>query len=147
MPNISWTHCFLHQQALAAKVVPSDLNDVLKEKIIEDNASYQSLVVRAYIPCMIQSLHNLVVSHKSVDLADVTTNMKECLLDLAADGILKTEFYSQSVDVFWMKRKHEYPDLAREALKLLVPFATSYLCELTYSAMVDIKTKKRNRLH
>ena len=83
---------------------------------------------------------------KSVDLADVPTNMKESLLDLAADGMLKLEFYSQSVDVFWMKRKHEYPELAREALKLLVPFATSYLCELTFSAMVEIKTKKRNRL-
>lgn len=33
MPNISWTHCFLHQQALAAKAVPSDLNDVLTKVI------------------------------------------------------------------------------------------------------------------
>lgn len=70
--------------------------------------------------------------------------MKESLLDLAADGIPKMEFYC--VDVVWMKRKHEYPELAREALKLLVPFASSYLCELTFTAMVDIKTKKRNRL-
>lgn len=308
MPNISWTHCFIHRQALAAKIVPSDLNDVLKEvikivnsikgkalqtrlfrivcedmgslhqnllyhtevrwlskgkvltrvlelraellmflqdakseyanrfcdpiwllklafladlfshlnnlnknlqgreeniltakdkvkafhaklclwssslqnnifepfpcvqKIVEDNASDQSLVVRAHIPCMIQSLYNLQEKlliyfpdlhseadngrrwvlnpflDKSIDLADVTINMKESLLDLAADGMLKMEYYSQSVDVFWMKRKHEYPELAREALKLLVPFATSYLCELTFSAMVDIKTKKRNRL-
>lgn len=45
-----------------------------------------------------------------------------------------------------MKRREEYPELAREALKLLVPFATSYLCELTFSSMVNIKTKKRNRL-
>lgn len=29
------------------------------QKIVEDNASDQSLVVRAHIPCMIQSLHNL----------------------------------------------------------------------------------------
>ncbi|XP_050523103.1 protein FAM200A-like [Daktulosphaira vitifoliae] len=72
--------------------------------------------------------------------------MKEHLLDLTADDMLKMEFYSQSVDVFWMKRKHEYPKVAREALKLLVSFATTYLCELTFSAMVDIKTKKRNRL-
>ncbi|CAH1115117.1 unnamed protein product [Psylliodes chrysocephalus] len=66
---------------------------------------------------------------KSIELADVTTKMIECLLDSAADGMSKMEFYSQSVNVFWMKRKHE-------ALKLLVPFATSYLCELTFSSMV-----------
>jgi hypothetical protein len=47
-----------------------------------------------------------------------------------------------------MKRKEEYPELAREGLNLLVPFATSYLhvCELTFSSMVDLKTRKRNRL-
>uniref|UniRef100_A0A1Y1KZY7 HAT C-terminal dimerisation domain-containing protein n=2 Tax=Photinus pyralis TaxID=7054 RepID=A0A1Y1KZY7_PHOPY len=307
MPNVSWTHCFLHRQALAAKVLPSDLNDVLKEvikivnsikgkalqtrlfrivcedmdslhrnllyhtevrwlskgkvltrvlelkaellmflqdakseyadhfsdpvwllklafladlfshlnnlnknlqgreeniltakdkvkafhaklhfwstslqnntfesfpciqKIVEDNATDQS-VVRAHIPCMTQSLHNLreklstyfpdlhseadnghrwVLNpflDKSIELADLNTNLKENLIDLAADGMLKMEFLSQSVDVFWMKRKQEYPELAREALKLLIPFATSYLCELTFSSMVDIKTKKRNRL-
>lgn len=33
MPNISWIHCFLHRQALAAKVVHSDINDVLEEVI------------------------------------------------------------------------------------------------------------------
>ncbi|CAH1111482.1 unnamed protein product [Psylliodes chrysocephalus] len=79
---------------------------------------------------------------KSIDLTDVTIKMKECLLDLAADSMLKMEFYSQSVDVFWMIRKHKYPELAKEALKLLVPFATSYLCELKFSSMVDIKLKR-----
>ncbi|CAH1101546.1 unnamed protein product [Psylliodes chrysocephalus] len=79
MPNISWTHCFLHQEALAAKVVPPDLNDVLKEVI------------------------------------KIVNSIK----DLAVDGMLKMEFYLQSVDVFWMKTKHEYPELTREAPKLL----------------------------
>lgn len=308
MPNVSWTHCFLHRQALAAKVLPSDLNDVLKEvikvvnsikgkalqtrlfriicedmgslhknllyhtevrwlskgnvltrvlelkaelllflqdhkseyanyfcdpvwllklafladlfnhlnilnkslqgkeeniltakdkvkgfltklrlwstslqklmydsfpcvqKIVEEIATDQSLVVSSHIPCMIQSLHNLEKTllsyfpelnsdadngHRwilnpfldmSVQLADLTTKMKENLIDVAADGMLKMEFNSQKIDVFWMKRKEEYPELAREALRLLVQFATSYLCELTFSSMVNIKTKKRNRL-
>ncbi|GBP76405.1 SCAN domain-containing protein 3 [Eumeta japonica] len=140
------------------------------QKIIEDNATAQNFAVSAHIPCMVQCLHNLQEKllayfpdlhskadngrrwilnpflNKSIDLADVTTKMKDYFLDLAADGMLKMEFYSQSVDVFWIKRKHEYPELARETLKLLVPFATSYLCELAFSSMVDIKTKKRNRL-
>lgn len=44
-----------------------------------------------------------------------------------------------------MKRKQKYPKLSREAFKLLVPFATFYLYKVTFSSMVDIKTKKRNR--
>ncbi|XP_023210685.1 zinc finger BED domain-containing protein 5-like [Centruroides sculpturatus] len=140
------------------------------QKIVEETAMDQLLVVSSHIPCMIQSLHNLEeklltyfpkldseadYGHRwilnpfidmSVQLADLTTKMKENLIDLAADGMLKMEFHSQNIDVFWMKRKQMYPELARETLKLLVPFATSYLCEITFSSMVDIKTKKRNRL-
>ncbi|GBP39123.1 Protein FAM200B [Eumeta japonica] len=135
--------------ALAAKVVPSDLNDVLNEVIKIVNSikgkALQNQLFRIICEDM-GSLHQNLFYHtevrwlskgkdKSIDLADVTTKMKEGLLDLAADGMLKMEFYSQSVDVFWIKRKYEYPELAREALKLLVPFATSYLCELTFSSM------------
>jgi hypothetical protein len=58
--------------------------------------------------------------------------------------MLKMEFNSQKIDVFWMKRKEEYPELGRETFKLLVPFAASDLCKLTFSSMVDLKTKNRN---
>jgi hypothetical protein len=53
--------------------------------------------------------------------------MKENLIDIAAEGVLKMEFNSQKIDVLWMKRKEEYPKLTREALKLLVLFATSLI--------------------
>jgi hypothetical protein len=71
----------------------------------------------------------------SVQLANLPAKLKENLIDIAADGMLKMEFHSQKIDVFWIKRKAEYPELAREALKVLVPFATSYLCELTFSSL------------
>jgi hypothetical protein len=60
--------------------------------------------------------------------------------------MLKMEFNSQKIDVFWMKRKEKYPELVRKTLKSLVLFATFYLCELTLSSIGDLKTKKRNKL-
>ena len=36
--------------------------------------------------------------------------------------------------------------LAERALKVLVPFAATYLCEAGFSALLHIKTKARNRL-
>jgi hypothetical protein len=69
----------------------------------------------------------------NVQLANLTTKTKENLIAIA-DGMLKMEFNSQKIDVFWMKRK-ECPELAGEALKFLVPLATFYLrvCESTFS--------------
>ncbi|XP_077283104.1 protein FAM200C-like [Arctopsyche grandis] len=36
--------------------------------------------------------------------------------------------------------------IAKKALEIFIPFVTTYLCEQSFSRMLDIKTKKRNRL-
>jgi hypothetical protein len=38
------------------------------------------------------------------------------------------------------------PILSTEALKVLLPFSSSYICEVGFSAMVGMKTKLRNKL-
>lgn len=83
----------------------------------------------------------------ALDEANLTTNLKENLLELSADGMLLLEFKSVNLDTFWLGRKSEYPELSTEALKCLIPFATSYLCELTFSSMAQLKSKLRNRLN
>ena len=40
----------------------------------------------------------------------------------------------------------EYTDLSNKALMFLMPFATTYLCENGFSALVALKTKYRNKL-
>lgn len=74
----------------------------------------------------------------SVQLSDQTTDTKENLIDLAVDCMFKMKFYSQNFDVFWVKRKQEYSQLASKVLKLLLPFATSNLHKLMFFLMVDI---------
>ncbi|KAF2345208.1 hypothetical protein FHG87_024038 [Trinorchestia longiramus] len=39
-----------------------------------------------------------------------------------------------------------YPANAKKALQIFIPFVTTHLCEQSFSRIVDIKTKKRNRL-
>jgi len=39
-----------------------------------------------------------------------------------------------------------YPVLAKQALRVLMAFATTYLCEAGFSALTAVKTKYRQRL-
>ena len=39
-----------------------------------------------------------------------------------------------------------YPRIAKVALDVLTSFVTTYLCERAFSTLVEVKTKKQNRL-
>lgn len=71
---------------------------------------------------------------------------KEKLIDLSCDSVTKLVFQTKSVTQFWVTIKDEYPELHENALRILLPFASTYLCESAFSAMACIKTKERNRL-
>ncbi|XP_073533072.1 SCAN domain-containing protein 3-like [Phyllobates terribilis] len=51
------------------------------------------------------------------------------LLEIANDGSLKSMFETSNLPTFWIKVQAEYPGIATKALKTLLPFPTSYLCE------------------
>ena len=70
----------------------------------------------------------------------------EEFIELSSDGNLKLQFTSHLSSKFWLSVQKEYPTLARKALKKLLPFATTYLCETGFSRYVSTETKYRNRL-
>ena len=72
----------------------------------------------------------------------MSVQQEDQLLEIANDGDLKRTF--ETLPMFWMKIKPEYPDIATRALKTLLPFPTSYLCEAGFSAVTATKTKLRN---
>ncbi|XP_071402312.1 SCAN domain-containing protein 3-like [Centroberyx affinis] len=78
--------------------------------------------------------------------SSMSVQEEDQLLELANDGGLKSMFDITSLPAFWIKVKAEYPEIATKALKTLLPFPTSYLCEAGFSAMTATKTKLRNRL-
>ena len=77
----------------------------------------------------------------------MSATLEDKLLDLAADEGLKMIFGTMtSLASFWIHVSAEYPELAEIALKALLPFPSSYLCETGFSTMSIIKTKYRNSL-
>ena len=57
------------------------------------------------------------------------------------------QFSSYSLLGFWNSIKDEYPEVSNKALRILIPFATSYLCEAGFSAIAVLKSKYRSKLN
>lgn len=81
---------------------------------------------------------------------DVTTGISikadEELIDLSEDTQLKLNFNRRKLIQFWLSVQQTFPTLCTEALKVLLPFSSSYICEMGFTAMVGIKNKFHNKL-
>ena len=75
------------------------------------------------------------------------SKQEDQLIELWHDGGRKTLFDSTSLSSFWIKVSGEYNEISTLALKTLLPFPTSYLCEAGFSAMTATKTRLRSRLN
>jgi hypothetical protein len=80
--------------------------------------------------------------------ACLTSQQYECLIDLTSDSAIKEKFATKkSLSEFWCQLKDEFKVLSDKAKIILLPFATTYLCESGFSAYVSTKTKYRSRLN
>ena len=71
---------------------------------------------------------------------------KEELATISSDRSLKIKHSAVDIDTFWISIQKEFPALAEKALLVLLQFSTSYLCELGFSTLNNIKNMKRGRL-
>ena len=78
---------------------------------------------------------------------DVPEAIQEEFTELTNDSFAKDKFHSCKLEKFWVKMQHCYPRIDIQALNILVPFSSTYLCECGFSALLTIKSKARNRLH
>ena len=70
----------------------------------------------------------------------------KALLDLSSDRTLQTAFSACALKEFWLSVATEYAALSKAATDVLWPFASTYLCEKTFSALTHVKNKYRSRL-
>ena len=77
-------------------------------------------------------------------------NFKLCeekeLASLSSDHALKLNYAQLPLDAFCISVREEYPIFSKKAIKVLLQLSTSYLCELGFSYLNNIKNKKRERL-
>lgn len=129
-----------------------DQKDCLNKVIIAHLNALQTSVTK-YFPSLSISGIEWVISPFGVsgeeniqNAADLTFDEKNELLDLSSDSTMKAKFLDSSIPSFWIYARSQYPTIVNRAIKILLPFSTSYLCESAFSTMKIVKSKQRNRL-
>ncbi len=65
------------------------------------------------------------------------------LSELSSDRTLRMRFNQQVPAEFWPMVEKEYKEVSLQAMRILLPFPTTHLCETSFSATMAIKTKYR----
>ena len=81
-----------------------------------------------------------------IDIATIPEEVQDELLELRNDSAGREIFMTKSLSQFWSSMLTSYPKLSTEALRVIVPFASTCLCESGFSALMHIKSKARNHL-
>jgi hypothetical protein len=68
------------------------------------------------------------------------------IIELILDKGLESTFNCKSSSKFCITMKNEYLKLHEKAMRFLLCFSTTNLCETAFSAMTMLKTKQRNRV-
>lgn len=67
-------------------------------------------------------------------------------IEISTDFTLKSIFIAGDILNFWLQIYNQYLELSKRAIKILMPFVTTYMCEKSFSLYIATKTKYRNRL-
>ncbi|XP_076037475.1 zinc finger BED domain-containing protein 5-like [Oratosquilla oratoria] len=115
--------------------------------IIVSHLSYLQGYFREYYP-ELENSHMDWIRNPFVAGVSAHLDMKsqEELIEISNDGGMKIKFSALPLPEFWIYSRTEYHALAEKALKYILPFATTYLCEKGFSTLTILKTKHRARL-
>ncbi|XP_068209235.1 protein FAM200A-like [Palaemon carinicauda] len=81
------------------------------------------------------------------DLPESVPGLPEQLIEVQNEHLLKDLFKEVSLSEFWIQVKKEKSIVGVEAVKVLLPFVTTYLCEQGFSALTHMKNKSRNKIN
>lgn len=79
--------------------------------------------------------------------ADFSSAEEDQFIEMTSDSTRRLRFTAQTLSEFWLGVEREHPLIGQRAVGILLPFATSYLCEIGFSAVACLKTKYRSKLN
>jgi hypothetical protein len=92
---------------------------------------------------MYETAPKSILSH-SEDLDQPFREVKQ-LIEIVGDRKLKDTFKQATLFEFWSPLRSEYPEIAKHAVQLLLPFVSTHHCEAAFMKYTLTKTKQRSR--
>lgn len=109
----------------------------LKEEFVRRFADFKSL----------ENDFDLLVVPFSFDIDKAPATLQLELIELQSDTVLKELFKESDLIKFYSSlKKEKFPNLQTFAMKMFVLFASTYICEQTFSIMNTNKSKCRSQL-
>ncbi|GFS73024.1 SCAN domain-containing protein 3 [Trichonephila clavipes] len=128
--------------------VPKDSYKTIKLIVVDHLTTLEERIIHYFPKLDIKKFdwvrNPFLITYTSV--FDLTLNEEEELILLSNNRDLILKHSEESINSFWINIRCDYPMIAKKALNILLQFSTSYLCEFGFSAVANIKTKKRSRL-
>lgn len=82
-----------------------------------------------------------------VDIMILPESIQEEAIELKFNSCAKHDFEIFELEKFWLKYQQVYPLVSAYAIKLLIQFSSTYLCEKSFSSLLNIKSKYRSCLN
>ena len=82
-----------------------------------------------------------------ISVDDIPEEMENEFLSLVNNTSMKDLFKQEEhISDFWAAISSQYPKIGLFALRVLLPFSSTYLCEKGFYTLLNIKSKARNKL-
>lgn len=81
-----------------------------------------------------------------MDVSTVPESMQLTLIDLQSSDFYKSQFQEKTILEFYKSLPQEFSSLKNNAAECSTFFASTYICEQTFSLMNLNKSKTRNRI-
>ena len=97
---------------------------------------------RRYFPDVVNEDTLLIRNPFRCEVKDVQLDMQEEFIELTNISSDKDIHKTQNLVTYWLAVGNNYPRLAYNALQVLLPFISTYLCESAFSTLVSIRSKQ-----
>lgn len=118
---------------------------LLKNLIIDHLKNLKEEFSR-YFPNLSEEFYKLSTDPFNMDIQLLPEELKEEGIEIKNDSAARYDFEKMDKPSFWLKYLTVYPSVSEKAVRMYLPFSSTYMCEKAFSTLVAIKTKYRNKL-